>query len=65
VTLHVSNLKREVCNCERLKELFSEAGGVDKVSILGNGREKSMALVKMASLEESFAAVGLLHGTSV
>lgn len=58
--LHVSNIKRECCNPDYLRELFSEAGSVERVSLIG--KDRSMALVRMASLEESFNAVGMLHG---
>lgn len=62
VVLHVSNIKRECCTSDYLRELFSEAGNVERVSVLG--KDRSMALVRMASLEESFNAVGMLHGRS-
>lgn len=61
--LHISNIKKEACTVDYLKDLFSEAGFVDKVSILG--RERNMALIKMGTLEDSFNAVGMLHGKTV
>jgi RNA recognition motif-containing protein len=65
MVLHVSNIKRDQCTTECLREMFSEAGTVERVSLLGSGKERSMALVKMISLEESFNAVGLLHGRNI
>lgn len=62
LVLHVSNLRRECCTNDYLRELFSEAGNVERVSIIG--KDRTMALVRMASLEESFNAVGMLHGRS-
>jgi len=60
-TLHVSSLKRDICNEQTLFDIFSKYGEIEYVHILKQSMDKRMALVKFYSIEDSFRAVGALH----
>jgi RNA recognition motif-containing protein len=61
-TLHVSSLKREFCTVEALRGQFERFGRVEKIEILTRCADRNMALVKFASMEESFEAISEMHG---
>jgi RNA recognition motif-containing protein len=61
-TLHVSSLKRDYCRVDVLRQAFEKFGRVEKVELLNHCAEKNMALVKFASLQESFEAISEMHG---
>lgn len=46
-----------------LQEIFEEFGQVEKVTILKQGADKNMALVKFYSIEDSFRAIVCLHNS--
>jgi hypothetical protein len=59
--IHVSNLKRDACNVRTLTEFFEPTSKPDKIEILMNSDDKSMALVKFNCLEDSVRAISQLH----
>jgi RNA recognition motif-containing protein len=64
--LYVGNLPYQVTE-QNLKELFSEAGGVESVKIITDsytGQARGFGFVEMSTKEEAQKAITLLNGKS-
>jgi len=65
--LYIGNLSFLV-NEQELRELFTQAGGVEDVKIITDqfsGRSRGFGFVQMASTEEAQKAIGMFHGHSL
>lgn len=65
--LYIGNLSFLV-NEQELRELFTQAGGVEDVRIITDqfsGHSRGFGFVQMASTEEAQKAIGMFHGHSL
>lgn len=65
--IYVGNLAFETDE-EKLKELFSQFGTVESVSLISDretGRSRGFGFIKMSTIEEAQSAIGGLNGKDV
>jgi len=64
-TIHISNLVKDVCREDIIREYFSPYGRIEAMKFLFMEGNKNMCLMRMASMEESLSAMGHLHDTDL
>jgi len=60
-TLHVSNLPKEICSEEIMRNAFAPFGRIEAIQFKFMDNNRNMCLIRMASMEESLNAMAHLH----
>lgn len=64
-TLHISNLVKEVCTEDIMRNTFSPYGRIEALQFKFMDFKKNMCLIRMASMEESLNAMANLHNVEL
>mmetsp|Transcript_918 Transcript_918/g.823 ORF Transcript_918/g.823 Transcript_918/m.823 type:complete len:138 (-) Transcript_918:223-636(-) len=65
VTLHISNLVKDICTHDIIKGYFSIYGNIESMKFLFMEGGKNMCLLKMGSIEEALNTMVYLHDTDL
>lgn len=61
-TLHISNLAPHIYQADLIWDLFKSHGTILGIRFMKQDSLKNMCFIQFSSVEESFRAIGMLHG---